>query len=179
MKLKEIANCEIGPNNKEQKELTKNSSLYSADDLIEDLFLGYNESSKFKKNKFILSSGDVVINLMTNKATVVSEKNDGKIMSQRIMHFKIKPNEIYSWYLVFLLNESEKIKQQEHASMEGTVFRRITAKAIKDLEINLPPFSVQEKIGDSYRLLLKNYRLKKKYLDMTFDTTIKLLQIDK
>lgn len=179
MKLKEIANCEIGPNNKEQKELTKNSSLYSADDLIADLFLGYDKTPKFKKNKFILSSGDVVINLMTNKATVVSEKNDGKIMSQRIMHFKIKPNEIYSWYLVFLLNESEKIKQQEHASMEGTVFRRITAKAIKDLEINLPPFSVQEKIGDSYRLLLKNYRLKKKYLDMTFDTTIKLLQIDK
>lgn len=179
MKLKEIANCEIGPNNKEQKELTKNSSLYSADDLITDLFLGYDKTPKFKKNKFILSSGDVVINLMTNKATVVSEKNDGKIMSQRIMRFKIKPNEIYSWYLVFLLNESEKIKQQEHASMEGTVFRRITAKAIKDLEINLPPFSVQEKIGDSYRLLLKNYRLKKKYLDMTFDTTIKLLQIDK
>ena len=63
MKLKEIVNREIGPNNKEQKKLTQNSSLYSADDLIEDLFLGYNESPKFKKNKFLELVKNIIIGI--------------------------------------------------------------------------------------------------------------------
>lgn len=176
MKLSDYITCISGPNLTEQKRLMdeENLRLYTADDLFTDLSKAFSDHPQPKMNKYVLSAGDVVINLMTNTSAVVSTENDGKLMSQRIM--KLIPNEqIAPWFLCFLLNESLDIKKQEYREMEGTVIRRVTARLIRNLELDLPSFEKQRQIGNTYRLLEKKVRNGQDFIEKLHLSTVTML----
>lgn len=179
MKLNSLASFTIGPNSIEKKRLNKERRIYSFEDMRDDLGSGINSPSILDShfdNKFLLNAGDIVINLMTNMASIVTLKSEGKMMNQSMMKIKVDPKEIDPWYLCFLLNESDDIKKQERERMEGTVVKRITAKLIKDLEIKLLEINVQRRIGSIYRKALLNKNLILKKARNSYNATIQVLQ---
>lgn len=176
MKLSDCITCISGPNLKEQKRLIdeEHYSLYTSENLAEDLSKGYKGRPEPKATKYLLSAGDLIINLMTNTSTIVALDNDGKLMSQRIM--KLVPNgQIDPWFLCFLLNESIDVKKQEYKKMEGTVIRRVTARLIKNLEIDLPSLEKQKQIGQSYRALEKKIKDNQDFIKQLQLSTITML----
>ncbi|MBA1433865.1 hypothetical protein [Bombilactobacillus bombi] len=165
MKLKQIAHITSGLNSielKNKKEFN-NLTTYTNDDIEFDLYQGYQGPQKPASNKAITSAGSLIINTMTNQATIISPQSDGKIMPQHIMRLGLDPQEVDPWYLCYVLNESESVKRQLYSTMEGTVLRRVTASSIKNLDLDLPAINVQKKIGNLYRILLVQNRLQREY----------------
>lgn len=184
MKLSKIANCMIGPNANEKKKLNQDHEIYLVEDIQKDLsqYLELDEvlddkSTQSNESKFILNNGDLVINLMTNIASVVSKNNQDRIMTQALM--KIEPNDQFDkWYLCYLLNESNEIKRQEMKNMEGTVIKRLTARLVKNLDINAVNINEQKRIGDIYRHALKEKYLLQHKANLIFASALSIIEND-
>lgn len=158
MKLTDIAELYAGLNSQEVKKWSQNEVIYSSDDLVHDLYFGYQgDSETTERNK--VGAGNLVMHLMTNKAAIVSPVNEGKIISQRVMKVDAQRFDVDNWYLCYLLNESRSIKHQLFKMMEGTNLRRLSISILGELQIQLPPIAEQVKIGNVYRLMLIQERL--------------------
>lgn len=161
MKLKNISKIKVGLNSREM--LKHNRNKYTAENLEEDLLAGYKKEDKQdSSDDAITQGGDLVFNLMTKKAAVVSLKNSQKILSQIYLKIVIDYKIIDPWFLCFILNESSDVKHQFHKIMEGTVLKRITKNNLETINIDLPDINIQKKIGAIYRLYLKQIKLIKK-----------------
>lgn len=158
MKLSAIAHTYLGLNSQEIRKFSQDD-VYSSDDLNKDLSLGGKDANRPHKEKYKVYAGDVVMHLMSNQAAVVSQKSDGKIISQRIMKLDIDPRKVNNWYLCYLLNESNTIKHQAFQAMEGSILRHLAISNIRDFSIELPPLQRQKEIGEMYRKYLINERL--------------------
>ncbi|OUQ30274.1 type I restriction endonuclease [Ligilactobacillus salivarius] len=124
--------------------------------------LGHGEDYQHDKasGKSITAKGDVVINTVSNLASVVHSRNAGKMLNQIFLRLNIlDENTLDPWYLCYLLNKSEYIRYQEAAIMDGSVIRKLTKANLEDLEINLPGIADQKKMGEAYKEIMKKYTL--------------------
>lgn len=146
MKLNELVKIESGINSVRVKD--QNYTLYTIEDVNYDLGHGEDYQHDKARGKSITARGDVVINTVSNLASVVHSKNAGKMLNQIFLRLNIlDENVLDSWYLCYLLNKSEYIRYQEAAIMDGSVIRKLTKANLEDLEINLPEIADQKKIG--------------------------------
>lgn len=175
-KLKEIAHISSGLNSAELKKKFDNPDLYTNDDIELDYYQGYwDDHYQVDDGKATISAGDLIINTMTDRVTVVSPLSEGKMMPQYVLRLGLDSSKAYAWYLCYVLNESESVKRQLHNTMEGTVLRRVTAANIRNLVIQLPDIQTQRKIGDLYRSVLIQTRLNNEYTQQVNKAIIGIL----
>ena len=154
MKLNELVKIESGINSVRVKD--QNYTLYTIEDVNYDLEHGEDYQHDKANGKSITARGDVVINTVSNLASVVHSKNAGKMLNQIFLRLNIlDENVLDSWYLCYLLNKSEYIRYQEAAIMDGSVIRKLTKANLEDLEISYGESRVRK------RSILTNVRRKR------------------
>lgn len=163
MKLKEISDITVGLNSQRLKAAAKDNTVYTANDLTNDLSAGYRGKYVFS-DKERVDAGDVVFHLMSATSAVVSEANAGKLMSQNILKFQFDRSKVDAWYFCYVLNEAQSIKHQLHNMKEGTVTKLITPATIKNLHIDLPDIELQKQIGSIYSTMLVTNRIREEYI---------------
>lgn len=101
-------------------------------------------------------------------ATIISDENKDKFISQVFSIMKIDRKKLNPWYLCYLLNESDIIAKQCNVLLQGSVIARLSAHQLKQMQIPAIPMAEQEKLGRLYGTALYQY-----YLETT-RTTMKL-----
>lgn len=101
-------------------------------------------------------------------ATIISDENKDKFISQVFSIMKIDRKKLNPWYLCYLLNESDIIAKQCNVLLQGSVIARLSAHQLKPMQIPVIPMAEQEKLGRLYSTALYQY-----YLETT-RTTMKL-----
>ena len=113
----------------------------------------------------ILNEGDVVFSLISGRATYVRTVHQGYLYTQNFV--KLIPDEqIEKKYMVYLLNESQFIRRQWQAGLQGTMVLKYTVRQLRELELpNLPSYEKQKMIGNIYFDQLRLCALKKRVAD--------------
>lgn len=92
-------------------------------------------------------------------ATIISDENKDKCISQVFSIMKVDTQKINLWYLCYLLNESAEIARQRNILLQGSVIVRFSAHQLKQMEIPVLPMQGQEKLGRLYVTALYQYGL--------------------
>lgn len=174
MKLNELVKIESGINSVRVKD--QNYTLYTIEDVNYDLGHGEDYQHDKASGKSITARGDIVINTVSNLASVVHSRNAGKMLNQIFLRLNIlDENTLDTWYLCYLLNKSEYIRYQEAAIMDGSVIRKLTKANLEDLEINLPGVVDQKKMGEAYKEIMKKYTLAMEKAELEKDLYLQML----
>ena len=174
MKLNKLVKIESGINSVRVKD--QNYTLYTIEDVNYDLGHGEDYQHDKASGKSITAKGDVVINTVSNLASVVHSRNAGKMLNQIFLRLNIlDENTLDPWYLCYLLNKSEYIMYQEAAIMDGSVIRKLTKANLEDLEINLPEIADQKKMGEAYKEIMKKYTLAMEKAELERDLYLQML----
>lgn len=139
--------------------------LYDQSLFEEDLLIDTEPNQKLFdgtiKTDAVLLTGDVVINMMKQMATIVSDDNSGKVLSMNFIRVDFKKNELDKRYFVYLFNANKMVAKQKERETQGTAaVLKIPIRSIEQLEIPYLSLDEQKKIGQSY---MKMMSLKKKY----------------
>lgn len=112
-----------------------------------------------------LQEGDVIFSLISGKAAIVKKDHQGYLYSQN--YVKLIPSaELESSYLVYLLNEDKRIKQQCFREVQGSATMKYTIRLLSNLILlDLPSPDLQSVIGDLYLNTLRLAQLKKEVAD--------------
>lgn len=132
--------------------------VYSAEDIEDDLAQIKGEND-IKEGSFPIatSRGEVIIGLSSNKAAVVTTKNENKLLKNFFIKCEFDSNLLDPWYFCYFLNESREFKEAKTAGLIGAT-RILTVKEITKLSVALPSIEEQRKIGKVYRQLCRlNY----------------------
>lgn len=175
--LKDIAQITMGLNSQKLKLVSAGHDTYTAEDLSHDLTAGYQGEYKPSESGLV-NAGDVVFNSLSQTAAVVSEENAGKAILQSVLKFQIDRSKIDPWYLCYVLNESQSIKHQLHKRLEGTVMKLLTSTTAKKLNIELPDFAVQQRIGRIYSQMLVNNQMQREYIAKSNAAILEILRIE-
>ena len=136
------------------------------------VFDRYNQDNFEEKRVY---AGDIVFSLVLNQAIMVSEENAGRLISQQMVKLAIDPEQIDPWYLLYALNESDRIKNQRPAEERRTLITNL-----KNYELVLPELEQQKKMGKVYCQLLRNLDAIQRYSQGMKITTVYFLnQVEK
>ncbi|AJH62571.1 Type I restriction-modification system specificity subunit [Bacillus cereus 95/8201] len=184
MKLEDIVTVRVGRNlsrGNERNDLTL--VAYSFEDLTNDLNGSFLDSqvslhsgSSNHKDGYLSSAGDVIFSFVSSKSGIVSELNQGKIISQNFAKLIIEHDDLDSSYLCYILNESYSMRKQMAISMQGSNVPKLTPAILKELEIELPSIEKQRKIGKAYFFLRKRQTLAKKQIELEEQLYLKALR---
>lgn len=97
-----------------------------------------------------VDEGDLLFSLISGRATVTGASHNGYLYTQNYVKLVPRDN-IEKKYLVYLLNESDYIKRQWQAGLQGTAVLKHTVKQLRELELpKLHSYEKQRVIGDIY-----------------------------
>lgn len=157
----------------------KYQEKYTNNDLEEDLYRGYVGKKIEFQEKHEVNAGDVVINVMNNRAAVVSDVTKGLGMAQNFIKIEVDNKNVYNWYLCYKLNESDEVARQFFANSDGSVVRRTRPSTIKNLKVSFPDYQEQVKIGEAYRHMLLMLHAEKLRIEKIQASTLQVLkQVD-
>lgn len=125
---------------------------YSNDDFEHD----------FYRMKLAAPTNDIIYRQSIScnmSATIISDENRDKCISQVFSIMKVDTKKINLWYLCYLLNESSEIVRQCHVLLQGSVIVRLSAQQLKQIEIPIISLQEQEKMGRLYVTALYQYML--------------------
>jgi len=154
VKFKELAEITVGQNVTREK--GTDQKYYTNDDLIADLhaipiiFIWNGIEDKTPDTVHGVRAGDVVYNVVTSTAAIVSPQNQGKRLNQNIAKMTLTTGQIDPRYLCYAINESKDIQKQMAAIGQGTVKRILTSAMLGEITITFPDLATQEMIGDAY-----------------------------
>ena len=94
--------------------------------------------------------------------------------------------QLYSQYDAFLTKSTipeihqdiSAFKEKEMKNMEGTVIKRLTARLVKNLDINAVNINEQKRIGDIYRHALKEKYLLQHKANLIFASALSIIEND-
>lgn len=166
-KLKEIAVFVQGLNQTRIKEQTaKNTFYYYDKDAFENdlnyISIDTADSKEAEKNnksldeEMLLKEGDIIINSALYTAAIVGKNNAYKIPTVNFTKMQLKTKEIDKDYFIYIFNFYKDVQKQKKRSMQGLgSVLRISNKALEEIEIPIPDFEQQKKIGNIYKETLK------------------------
>lgn len=101
-------------------------------------------------NLSLVCEGDILFSLISGRTTIVREKHNGYLYTQN--YVKLIPEaKLDSKYLVYLLNESDFIRNQWLKGLQGSAVLKHTVKQLRELELpNMHTYDKQKIIGDIY-----------------------------
>lgn len=154
MKFKELAEITVGQNVTREK--GTNQKYYTNDDLTADLHVipivvirnGIEDETPDTVHG--IRAGDVLYNVVTSTAAIVSPQNEGKRLNQNIAKLTLTTGQIDPRYLCYAINESKDIQKQMAAIGQGTVKRILTPAMLGEITITYPDLATQERIGATY-----------------------------
>ena len=115
MKLNKLVKIESGINSVRVKD--QNYTLYTIEDVNYDLGHGEDYQHDKASGKSITAKGDVVINTVSNLASVVHSRNAGKMLNQIFLRLNIlDENTLDPWYLCYLLNKNSSCLRQKESN---------------------------------------------------------------
>ncbi|EHJ51808.1 hypothetical protein [Streptococcus macacae] len=160
------------PQTRIKKSLEKSAPIYhfySQEHLEADLYSNTDQKINNKlirtlDNVLLLSEGDLVYSMISGQGALVSKEHDHYLFTQNFV--KIEPQEsISKKYLLYLLNESRKVKKQIELNLQGSLVRKVTISVLKEVVLPpLPNFEKQELLGSLYLNQLRLESLKKRKL---------------
>ena len=122
------------------------------------------------------NEGDIIFNLMTGVTSIVSAQHVGYLYTQNFVRLELHEN-IEPWYLVYLLNESPKIKRQLLQGVQGSSVLKYTLAQLRDLQIpKLPNLGKQELIGKTYAMTLRRKNLMERVAQAEEQLILQLLK---
>lgn len=162
IRLGEIVQFSLGKNLSRMD--IDSDNVYSIEDFNNDLY-GKTTENSMSMNKNMagtLSVGDCIVSLTKSQAVIVSEYSCGKYISTNFLKCSFDKKEISPWFLCYLINEdaevSKQIKMNKQAS-NGFV-TKLNSSTIAELVVSLPEIELQNQIGEMYRLILLQERLR-------------------
>ncbi|MFD1410635.1 restriction endonuclease subunit S domain-containing protein [Lapidilactobacillus gannanensis] len=129
--------------------------FYSQVDLEEELTGIYDNMAKNKQIRThdevnLLHGGEVIFNLVSGRAAVVSTRHDGYIYTQNFVVLN-PTSQLNSQYLVYLLNENHGIQHQLQVGLQGSMVLKYTVRQLRELRLpQLPEYRQQVIIGQIY-----------------------------
>ena len=87
-------------------------------------------------------------------ATILSDANKEKVISQIFAIIRIDVSRLNPWYLCYLLNQSQEVAHKCSQCLQGSVIVRLSAQLMKSVKIPLPDMTVQQNIGELYATAL-------------------------
>lgn len=117
----------------------------------------------FYRMKLAAPTNDIIyrqsLSGSNTSATIISDENKDKFISQVFSIMKLNTEKVNPWYLCFLLNESDVVARQCSILLQGSVITRLSAHQLKQIEIPIIPLSEQQKLGRLYVTALYYYHL--------------------
>ena len=102
--------------------------------------------------------GMVVIGLTSYKAFVITKAYENRVIPSNFAYLQcdegIDPNYV-AWYF----NEHPQIQKQLTLAMQGSIIRALSVQMLRELTIEIPPLSVQQKLGSIYQLKSQRRKL--------------------
>lgn len=115
-----------------------------------------------KEDVSLTKAGDILFNLMTGQASLVSPSHTGYYFSQNYVRLTIK-KELDPKFLVYLLNENHQVRRSLIASLQGSQVIKFTVRALREVILpKLPKLTKQQLIGQIYFDQLRITALKKR-----------------
>ena len=112
-------------------------------------------SSKIQTEGALIKN-DIVISNTLQKATLVHERNIGKILSLNFMKVEFKNDSLDKNYFLYLFNAYPDIQRQKERELQGTgPVRKLTKRSLENLEVPVVTLVEQQKIGAIYVDTLK------------------------
>ncbi|EGP4984430.1 restriction endonuclease subunit S [Enterococcus faecium] len=103
-----------------------------------------------------LDKRDVVISNSLQRATMVSEKNIGKVLSLNFTKVEFHSEKLDKRYFLYLFNQYKDIQRQKERELQGTgPVQRLTKQSLEQLVIPVVSSSEQQRIGEIYIETLK------------------------
>lgn len=104
---------------------------------------------------FVIQEGDVIYNLMTHQAAIVSKETAGCMISAGFVRLTPNPG-LDPSYLVFLFNEDDDLRRQLERKSAGQITKKSTLRDLESLELPaIPDMETQQQIGQAYLLSKK------------------------
>lgn len=113
----------------------------------------------------IVSEGDLIYSIISAKGAIVSHEHNGYLFTQNFRKI-VTDGRLSKKYLLYLLNEDEKIKRQLEFVSQGSRVQKVTIQVLKDIILpKLPILERQELIGSLYLNQLHLETLKREKLE--------------
>lgn len=141
--------------------------LYSQSDLADDLSgielnCGVSKKIRTKDEVSTLFAGDIIFSLISGSACIVGKRHEGYMYTQNYIKL-FTDSSVDPAFLVYLLNEDQRIRKQFQIGLQGTSILKYTLKQLKGLKMPaLPSLKKQKIIGEIYLKQLKVEALKRK-----------------
>lgn len=118
------------------------------------------KSANLYTDNRLLNSGDIVISHSLQLATMVGQRNVGKVLSLNFTKVGFEESRLDKGYFLYLFNVYKEIqKQKEKETQGGSLTMRITQQSLAKMTIPFVSLEEQKKIGAIY---IENLRLQNK-----------------
>ena len=115
-------------------------------------------AEKRLKDLTLSKQGMIVIGLTSYKALVITKAYENRVIPSNFAYLQcdegIDPNYV-AWYF----NEHPQIQKQLTLAMQGSIIRALSVQMLRELTIEIPPLSVQQKLGSIYQLKSQRRKL--------------------
>ncbi|KPG72032.1 restriction endonuclease subunit S [Enterococcus sp. RIT-PI-f] len=163
MKLSEFVEFIQGINpSRAEKQFGNQEINYYGQASFDEDYRNHNEATQEEKKNDVFDSevslnrGNVVISNSLQRATLVSEKHVGKVLSLNFTKVKFKNEAIDRRYFLYLFNSHKEVQRQKERELQGTgPILRLTKQSLEQLVIPIVPLTEQKRIGLIYIESLK------------------------
>ena len=115
-------------------------------------------AEKRLKDLTLSKQGMVVIGLTSYKAFVITKAYENRVIPSNFAYLQCDEG-IDPDYVAWYFNEHPQIQKQLTLTMQGSIIRALSVQMLRELTIEIPPLSVQQKLGSIYRLKSQRQKL--------------------
>jgi len=149
-KLDQVVEIKSGINAYRQPEEKKDkTNLFNIDDFeyYKNNFKSVDINTKENNNQ--LEAGDIVLNMLTGESIIIGEIDSSKVLTHNFL--RLRSSQLDCGYLFYLLNGDESVLKQINRNKEGSsAIKRLSRKALGEIEVNVVSEEDQQKIGQIY-----------------------------
>lgn len=114
-------------------------------------------AEKRLKDLTLSKQGMIVIGLTSYKAFVITKAYENRVIPSNFAYLQCDEG-IDADYVAWYFNEHPQIQKQLTLATQGSIIRALSVQMLRELTIEIPTLSVQQKLGSIYQL--KNQRQK-------------------
>ena len=115
-------------------------------------------AEKRLKDLTLSKQGMVVIGLTSYKAFVITKAYENRVIPSNFAYLQCDEG-IDPDYVAWYFNQHPKIQKQLTLTMQGSIIRALSVQMLRELAIEIPLLSVQQKLGSIYRLKSQRQKL--------------------
>lgn len=156
MKLKEVVTFSQGVGKSRMTDKLAQLEYYSQYDFEKDLNIPPIKKEGTTDSKVpILKFGDLVMSNLSQKVAIVSQENEGKLLSINFTRVQILDNKIDQLYFAYLFNYGSDVQSQKKRELQGSgLIQKIPLSALKNIRIPIVERGQQSLIGETYASML-------------------------